>query len=80
MSNFNFGTFMRIGDIWQENDIVKTNSRYRVDPNYVEVFLIQLRISVTLTRLPTEVAKTHEITHDKFPLPLDNRPPHRPPL
>ena len=42
----NFGMFRRIGDIWQENDVVQ---KY-----YIEVFLIQLRMHVILTGLSTE--------------------------
>ena len=44
--------FRTIGDIWQENDIVK-NSRYGVELNYVEIFLIQLRMPVIFTGLST---------------------------
>ena len=47
MRNLNFGTFRRIGDIWQENDIAKFLGR--VDLNYVEVFFIQLKIPVIFT-------------------------------
>ena len=52
MRNLIFGTFRRIGDIWQQNNIV-INSRYRVDSSPIEVYLIQLRMPVIFSGLPT---------------------------
>ena len=58
MRNLKYGTLGRIGEIWQENDTVK-KSRCKVDLNYFEVFLIQLRIPVIFTGFPTGSGKPH---------------------
>ena len=49
LRNLNFGMVRRIGDIQQENDIVK-NSRYRVDLNFL--WTIQSQAISVVSKIP----------------------------
>ena len=60
MRNLNFATSRRIGDILQDNNIVKKKFRCREDPNNVEVFG-QQRMPGYLLDCHQEVAEMDEI-------------------